>query len=237
VISSQRTYRFRKARLILATPSRRPPSSDDLFISAYLHRLATTVGGEPIRSVRRSVLNIRKLESSSMACTWRLAIDQGRRSRREFRRSRLIDTRTCRRQPESGSWQSIAFIVQSRELNVSPETSWNRYQSDCGSTRVWHCCHRLMIRRDLYVFHRQPPPIRCALSMFRNSRERARRISESGTATCCGVARRAHAAVGQPAFCRWGDPSVNPADFRVTTFASGLNYPHGMMTLSDGCCS
>ena len=31
-----------------------------------------------------------------------------------------------------------------------------------------------------------------------------------------------------------GDPSVNPADFRVTTFVSGLNYPHGMTTLSDG---
>ncbi|WP_422929356.1 putative Ig domain-containing protein [Singulisphaera sp. PoT] len=31
-----------------------------------------------------------------------------------------------------------------------------------------------------------------------------------------------------------GDPVVNPADFRVTTFASGLNYPHGMMSLSDG---
>ena len=31
-----------------------------------------------------------------------------------------------------------------------------------------------------------------------------------------------------------GDPSVNPADFRITTFVSGLNYPHGMMTLSDG---
>jgi hypothetical protein len=31
-----------------------------------------------------------------------------------------------------------------------------------------------------------------------------------------------------------GDPIVNPADFRITTFASGLNYPHGMTTLSDG---
>ncbi len=31
-----------------------------------------------------------------------------------------------------------------------------------------------------------------------------------------------------------GDPIVKPADFRVTTFASGLNYPHGMTTLSDG---
>ena len=24
-----------------------------------------------------------------------------------------------------------------------------------------------------------------------------------------------------------GDPSVNPADFRITTFVSGLNYPTG----------
>ena len=29
-------------------------------------------------------------------------------------------------------------------------------------------------------------------------------------------------------------PGVNPADFRITTFASGLNYPDGMLTLSDG---
>ena len=39
---------------------------------------------------------------------------------------------------------------------------------------------------------------------------------------------------GNPPFAVGGDPSVNPADFRVTTFASGLNYPHGMLTLSDG---
>ncbi len=39
---------------------------------------------------------------------------------------------------------------------------------------------------------------------------------------------------GDPPFAVGGDPSVNPADFRVTTFASGLNYPHGMLTLADG---
>ena len=39
---------------------------------------------------------------------------------------------------------------------------------------------------------------------------------------------------GNPPFAVGGDPIVNPADFRVTTFASGLNYPHGMLTLSDG---
>ena len=38
---------------------------------------------------------------------------------------------------------------------------------------------------------------------------------------------------GSP-FAVGGDPSVNPADFRVTTFASGLNYPKGLMTLADG---
>ena len=37
-----------------------------------------------------------------------------------------------------------------------------------------------------------------------------------------------------PPFAVGGDPSVNPADFRVTTFASGLNYPKAMTTLSDG---
>jgi glucose/arabinose dehydrogenase len=37
-----------------------------------------------------------------------------------------------------------------------------------------------------------------------------------------------------PPFAVGGDPSVNPADFRVTTFASGLNYPKGLTTLSDG---
>ena len=31
-----------------------------------------------------------------------------------------------------------------------------------------------------------------------------------------------------------GDPSVSPSDFRITTFASGLNYPDAMLTLSDG---
>lgn len=31
-----------------------------------------------------------------------------------------------------------------------------------------------------------------------------------------------------------GDPSVNPADFRITEFASGLNFPYGMQQLPDG---
>ena len=31
-----------------------------------------------------------------------------------------------------------------------------------------------------------------------------------------------------------GDPRVNPDDFRITTFASGLNYPNGLARLSDG---
>jgi len=37
-----------------------------------------------------------------------------------------------------------------------------------------------------------------------------------------------------PPFSVGGDPIVNPADFRVTVFASGLNYPHGMTRLPDG---
>ena len=37
-----------------------------------------------------------------------------------------------------------------------------------------------------------------------------------------------------PPFAVGGDPIVNPADFQVTTFASGLNYPHGMQSLADG---
>ena len=49
-----------------------------------------------------------------------------------------------------------------------------------------------------------------------------------------GVAGGPHAAHGHPPFSVGGDPIVNPADFRITTFASGLNYPHGMTTLSDG---
>src|SRR5437899_3217184 len=35
-------------------------------------------------------------------------------------------------------------------------------------------------------------------------------------------------------FAVGGDPSVHPADFRVTTFASGLNYPAALITLPDG---
>ncbi len=38
---------------------------------------------------------------------------------------------------------------------------------------------------------------------------------------------------GSP-FSVGGDPVVDPAAFRVTTFASGLNYPHGMQALADG---
>jgi glucose/arabinose dehydrogenase len=31
-----------------------------------------------------------------------------------------------------------------------------------------------------------------------------------------------------------GDPRVHPADFRITTFASGLDFPYGMVRLADG---
>lgn len=35
-------------------------------------------------------------------------------------------------------------------------------------------------------------------------------------------------------FAIGGDPRVDPADFRVTTFATGLNFPYGLQILSDG---
>jgi glucose/arabinose dehydrogenase len=35
-------------------------------------------------------------------------------------------------------------------------------------------------------------------------------------------------------FAIGGDPRVNPSDFRITTFATGLNFPNGMARLSDG---
>jgi len=44
-------------------------------------------------------------------------------------------------------------------------------------------------------------------------------------------------ATAVPAFTQFtigGDPRVNPNDFRITTFASGLNYPNGLARLSDG---
>jgi len=31
-----------------------------------------------------------------------------------------------------------------------------------------------------------------------------------------------------------GDPRVNPNDFRITTFATRLNFPNGLARLSDG---
>jgi len=31
-----------------------------------------------------------------------------------------------------------------------------------------------------------------------------------------------------------GGPGVNPGDFRITTFKSGLNFPYGIQVLSDG---
>jgi glucose/arabinose dehydrogenase len=35
-------------------------------------------------------------------------------------------------------------------------------------------------------------------------------------------------------FAIGGDASVHPSDFKITTFATGLNYPHSMQLLSDG---
>src|SRR2546429_5755096 len=44
-------------------------------------------------------------------------------------------------------------------------------------------------------------------------------------------------AVADPATAQFtigGDPRVNPNDFRITTFATGLNFPNGLARLSDG---
>src|SRR5947207_3113338 len=44
-------------------------------------------------------------------------------------------------------------------------------------------------------------------------------------------------AVADPAAAQFsigGDPRVDPNDFRITTFASGLNFPNGLARLSDG---
>src|SRR5881628_3673600 len=44
-------------------------------------------------------------------------------------------------------------------------------------------------------------------------------------------------AVADPAAAQFsigGDPRVNPNDFRITTFATGLNFPNGLARLSDG---
>lgn len=38
----------------------------------------------------------------------------------------------------------------------------------------------------------------------------------------------------EPPFIVGGDPRVDPADFRVTVFAIGLNFPYGMQQLEDG---
>ena len=37
-----------------------------------------------------------------------------------------------------------------------------------------------------------------------------------------------------PPFAVGGDPRVDPSDFRVTTFATGLSFPYGMQQLPDG---
>jgi glucose/arabinose dehydrogenase len=53
------------------------------------------------------------------------------------------------------------------------------------------------------------------------------------TIALCGAALLATGASAAPPGVG-GDPRVNPADFRVTTFASGLNFPTGMQQLDDG---
>jgi glucose/arabinose dehydrogenase len=49
----------------------------------------------------------------------------------------------------------------------------------------------------------------------------------------CGVAMLVPTAAAAPPAVG-GDPRVDPAEFRVTTFAAGLNFPTGMQQLGDG---
>src|SRR5687767_14175621 len=58
------------------------------------------------------------------------------------------------------------------------------------------------------------------------------RRKHRATVILFSAAAAAPVASGQP--FNVGGPGVNPADFRITTFASGLNHPYGMTQLSDG---
>ena len=42
------------------------------------------------------------------------------------------------------------------------------------------------------------------------------------------------AVLSAPPFTIGGDPRVHASDFRMTTFATGLDFPTAMVTLSDG---
>src|SRR5438477_794499 len=53
-------------------------------------------------------------------------------------------------------------------------------------------------------------------------------------AVCVSALVAASADPAAAQFTIGGDPRVNPADFRITTFASGLNFPNGLARLSDG---
>ena len=53
-------------------------------------------------------------------------------------------------------------------------------------------------------------------------------------AVCVSGLVAASAGPAAAQFTIGGDPRVNPNDFRITTFASGLNFPTGMVRLSDG---
>src|SRR5215211_1941588 len=50
----------------------------------------------------------------------------------------------------------------------------------------------------------------------------------------CLLSTAPFAVVGTPRSDPGDARTVDPLDFRVTTFASGLNYPEGMVQLADG---
>lgn len=67
----------------------------------------------------------------------------------------------------------------------------------------------------------------------RLNRPACRRASARGIALAAAILA-APAAAQTPPFSVGGDPRVDPSDFRVTVFASGLDYPLSMQRLSDG---
>jgi glucose/arabinose dehydrogenase len=61
-----------------------------------------------------------------------------------------------------------------------------------------------------------------------------RRFLVASTVLIAGMLPASGALSQAPPFAVGGDPSVNPADFEITVFASGLDSPLSMQRLSDG---
>src|SRR3954470_2330340 len=61
-----------------------------------------------------------------------------------------------------------------------------------------------------------------------------RRLAVEALEDRCLLSTAPFAVVGTPRSDPADARTVDPLDFRVTTFASGLNYPEGMVQLADG---